>query len=156
MSKPLTLRTTKLARHVVKAGGKKIGDWSTHVSHALTLRRGSMQLSVGLTNAGSGLWGVIAIETPAKTAHKPQEILDNHAHDLIGMFSFAQAVIAAEQYAAAWRPGQKPACPCEVIASSPLSSVTGENRVQTQVPPSRESSLPKRSKVKTRNPPRHA
>jgi hypothetical protein len=136
MSDWLKIKGVRVAKKMKKM---KLGDWNTAVTLGLTVRRKSTILHIGVTGTGGGEWTVVALTTPTKTKGV-QAVLDQHSHKVIGEdLEFHDAVKAAETYARAWRPGREADCPCDEIKGA------------AQTKP-----LARRSKVRTRNPPRHA
>jgi hypothetical protein len=94
---------------------RKAGDWKAVGGLTLMLRKGAFKLNVGVHPIGNEAdWGVIAIVTPSKVSG-PEAVLAHHAHKLIGMFPFREALDAAEAFARTWEPGADGRCDCREI-----------------------------------------
>lgn len=101
-----------MAKTKTKKGPGLLADgWRTQVGLMLYKHVGGVRLNVGITQDINGTWLVVAIESPGDTVNA---VLANHAHKFLGRFGLAEAVVAAEAYAAQWKPGQEP-CPCDEI-----------------------------------------
>lgn len=90
-------------------------SWSQQAQLVLELRaKDGARLNISCGGAG-GKWVVVAVETSGTTLG---EVMASHAHSSAGPFeSLGAAMVAAEDLALAWRPGQLEECPCEEMGS---------------------------------------
>lgn len=102
-------------------------DWQFQVQLSLQRKVDEHRLYVGLQKTPSGEFLVLALESAAKVdgtddVADGKAVLDQHSHDVIGVYPFGQAVIVAEDYVLGWKPGKKPDCTCTEIGAVSASA----------------------------------
>ncbi|SRR5260221_494969 len=100
----------------------------------VTRRKRSLGLFVAPSHDG---WRVLSLETGSQGT--AEQILDQHAHKLIGRYdSVARAVERAESFARSWLAGAKsaqhPACDCDEIAAPKTKRRARAGRAQRARP----------------------
>jgi hypothetical protein len=107
------------AKHTPKQV-RAAGTWSTQAGFVYCVDSVAEKLMCFVTLQSQGLWGAMALSRPLD-ATSEQDVLDAHAHQMIGSYASAvEALRATESFAAAWlkdhRATRSARCPCPPIA----------------------------------------